>query len=112
MAWKVSSFYFAANPVDCFSVKNYQSRAIPAASPSDNADRTYTPDLRALENAVYDSRWDPQQNYNNGISDTPDKYTLPVADFAPREKRHFCRPLFVYNPVVGRCQPTLLVRPQ
>ena len=44
------------------------------------------------------------------IRDTkPQRPLMYDSDRTLREKRYFCRKYFVYNPVRGRCQPTLLV---
>ena len=44
--------------------------------------------------------------FTDGIMIKPK--SLPSSN-ARAEKRYFCRPLFVYNPVTGRCQPSLKV---
>lgn len=32
-----------------------------------------------------------------------------LSDYFHTQKRHLCRRYFIYNPVRGRCQPTLMV---
>ena len=64
---------------------------------------------------------DPEEQYFrlllNGGSDQSASLEVPenmsngdvVQGFEPPQKRYLCRKYFIYNPVKGRCQPTVQV---
>ena len=43
------------------------------------------------------------------FGDLQDEQAIHLPQYFQEEKRHLCRKYFIYNPVRGRCMPTLMV---